>query len=324
MNYLLIFLVLSALSFIYLKLADKFNIIDKPNHRSSHTSPTIRGGGMLFYLAIVIFFLGSGFKYPYFFIGVSLIAIISFIDDIITLSSSLRLPFQFLAAALCFFEVGIIPNSGILIIPFLVMGVGLINEYNFMDGINGITGFYSLFNLLVLILINLNENLIDNDLLIYVFFSVIVFGFYNFRRKARMFAGDIGSITIAVLFCFVGGQFISRLESPIVLLIISVYSVDAILTIIYRKSIGEKLTEPHRKHIYQKLVHTLKMSHLKVASAYALLQGLINTIVYFSYKLTFEYQFLILVTVSLILILTYYFLFRYIEDYKENLKVVKK
>ncbi len=316
---LIIFLCLCILSVVYLKLADNFNIIDKPNHRSSHTVPTIRGGGMLFYLAILIFFLVSGFKYPYFFIGVSLIAIVSFADDIITLSSSLRLPFQFLAVALCFFEVGIIPSSGILILPFLVMGVGLINEYNFMDGVNGITGFYSIVNLLILLLINSKENLVDNKLLIYVIFSVVIFGFYNFRKKARMFAGDIGSITIAVLLCFVGSLFIFKLKSPVILLLISVYSVDAILTIIHRKLNGERLTEAHRKHIYQKLVHVLKMSHLKIAILYALIQGFINIGVFYSYKLSFMYQFTILILVTLILTLAYLVLFKFLE--KKNVSL---
>lgn len=319
MNYLIVFLALSVLSFIYLKLADKLNIIDNPNHRSSHTTPTIRGGGILFFLAILIFFVASGFKYPYFVLGVSLIAVISFIDDVITLSSAIRLPFQFLAVGLCFFEVGIIPNSGFLILPVLLIGgVGLINEYNFMDGINGITGFYSIVSILGLLIINYQENLIDSSLLSYVLISIIVFGFYNFRKKARMFAGDIGSITIAVLICFVGSLFVYKLKSPVMLLLVSVYSGDAILTAFHRKLNGEKLIEPHREHIYQKLVHTLKIPHLKVSMFYAFLQLSINIIVFYSYRLNFSTQLLILGLISLILILTYIYIFKLIAKKDAN------
>ncbi len=317
MNYFVIFLVLSALSFIYLKLADKFNIIDKPNHRSSHTSPTIRGGGILFYLGILIFFVLSGFQYPYFFIGVSLIAFVSFIDDIITLSSSVRLPFQFLAVGLSFYEIGIIPEFGLWTVPFLILGVGLINEYNFMDGINGITGFYSIVSICGLMAINYYENVVNQDLLIYVLLSVFVFGFYNFRNKARMFAGDIGSISVAVFLCFVGGFLMYKTQSLVILLLIALYSVDAILTVIYRKSIGESLTEPHRKHIYQKMVHSLGVSHLQVSAIYGVLQLIINVIVFFSYKLTLMNQIIIFVAVNITLIFLYVLLFKKVEA-KQN------
>ena len=311
MNYLVVFL--TVLSFFYLKIADKFNIVDKPNHRSSHTIPTIRGGGILFYLGCLIFFISSGFQYPYFFIGVSLVALISFIDDILTLSSSVRLPFQFLAVGLSFYEIGMIPETGLWILPFFILGVGLINEYNFMDGINGITGFYSLVTLGGLFIINEEIQVVNKDLLLYVLMSVIVFGFYNFRKKARMFAGDIGSISMAVLICFVGASIIYKTHSPIILLLISVYSVDAILTVIYRKSIGEKLTEPHRKHIYQKLVHTAKMPHLNVSIIYALLQMVINVIVLYTYKLDLTIQFTTLVVVILFLIFLYVLMFKRLE-----------
>lgn len=313
MNYLVVFLILTVLSFFYLKMADKFNIIDKPNHRSSHTIPTIRGGGILFYLGCLIFFIWSGFQYPYFFIGVSLVALISFMDDILTLSSSVRLPFQFLAVGLSFYEIGMIPEMGLWILPFFILGVGLINEYNFMDGINGITGFYSIVTLGGLFIINEEIQVVNKDLLLYVLMSVIVFGFYNFRKKARMFAGDIGSISMAVLICFVGASIIYKTHSPIILLLISVYSVDAILTVIYRKSIGEKLTEPHRKHIYQKMVHTAKMPHLTVSIIYALLQMVINVIVLYTYKLDLTIQFATLVVVILFLIFLYVLMFKRLE-----------
>ncbi|MFY7670058.1 UDP-GlcNAc--UDP-phosphate GlcNAc-1-phosphate transferase [Tenacibaculum sp. MEBiC06402] len=324
MNYLIIFLVLSALSFIYLKLADKFNIIDKPNHRSSHTVPTIRGGGILFYFGILIYFLLFGFKYPYFVIGVTLISIISFIDDIISLKILVRLPFQFLAIALSLYQVEIILDSGIsfesflVAFPLLFVGVAFINGYNFMDGINGITGFYSIVSLISLFAINHYENLIDSELLASVFISILVFGFYNFRKKARMFAGDIGSISMAVLIFFVAALLIYKTKAPVILLLVAVYSVDTILTMIHRKRIGEKLTEPHRKHIYQEMVHTLKMSHLSVSAIYGVLQLVINTVAFFTYKLGFVYQVIILLSVTASVIGLYLVGFNKIKKMKSS------
>ncbi|WP_170246011.1 MraY family glycosyltransferase [Tenacibaculum adriaticum] len=305
-----------TISLIYLKIADKFNIIDKPNHRSSHTTPTIRGGGILFFLAILIYFILSGFQYPYFVIGVSLIAIVSFVDDIVTLSSNVRLPFQFIAIGLCLLQIGFTLNNFLILIPLLIAGVGFINIYNFMDGINGITGMYSIVVLLGMLFINLKENIVSIDLIIYSLISLVVFGFYNFRKKARMFAGDIGSISIAVLLFFIGSYLIKELKSPLILLFILVYGADAILTLGYRKSIGERITEPHRKHIYQKLVHTLKLPHLKVSLFYAITQAIINVIVYFGYQLSLRNQLIILFSCIVVFVLIYVYLFRVIEKRK--------
>lgn len=317
MSYIVFLLVLIVLSVVYIKLADNFNIIDKPNHRSSHTIPTIRGGGILFYLGILIFFLTSGFKYPYFVVGLSLIAIVSFIDDILTLSSTIRLPFQFLAIGLCLYQFGFSINDFILIVPILIFGVGFINIYNFMDGINGITGLYSIVVLLGMYLINYHENIVNNDLIIIPFLSLLVFGFYNFRKKARMFAGDIGSITLAVLIFFIGVFLIKKLNAPIIILLVAVYGADAILTIGYRKSIGESLMQPHRHHIYQKLVHALNFPHLKVSVIYAVLQLVLDIIVLFSYKLSIIYQYVIIVLVSIVLASLYFYVFNLVKKKSE-------
>ncbi len=314
--YIIVLFSLGLLSFLYLKVADKFNIIDKPNHRSSHTTPTIRGGGILFWLAIIIYFFTSGFQYPYFTIGVSLIAIVSFVDDVITLSSKLRLPFQFIAIALCLFQIGLSLNNFLIVIPLLIFGVGFINIYNFMDGINGITGFYSIVVLLGMFFINQKENIVDSSLIIYTLLSLIVFGFYNFRKKARMFAGDIGSISIAVLLFFIGASFMKVLMAPILLLFFLVYGADAILTICYRKSIGEKISEPHRKHIYQKLVRIVDFSHLKTALFYGIAQAIICVVVYFTYKFTILNQLLIMLLSIVVFMLVYFFSFKMIEKKK--------
>lgn len=140
-TYIIITSFLIIASLVYLKLAEHFNIVDKPNERSSHTIPTIRGGGILFLGALWLYFISSGFQYPYLILGATLIGGISFIDDLKTLSSKLRLPFQFFAIALVLIEIGMLTDSWWLLVLVLIIGVGFINIYNFMDGINGITGF---------------------------------------------------------------------------------------------------------------------------------------------------------------------------------------
>ena len=308
-KYLIVFAVLAILSYVYLKLAIKYKIIDKPNQRSSHTKITVRGGGILFILAIILFFILNNYQYPYFFIGVLAISFVSFLDDIYTLSSKIRFPFQIIAILLVLFEVGL-PFSPIYILCLLT-GVGIINMFNFMDGINGVTGFYSLAVISGLYLINMNENIIDSDLMIYTFISILIFGFYNFRKKALFFAGDIGSISIGMLIFFLGFYLTYVLNSPLLLLLVIVYGADAGNTLLYRKFFTqESILEPHRHHIYQKLVDIKKMSHLKVSIIYAILQLIVNVIIFKSYKLELQTQFLIFSILVFSFILSYVFLFR--------------
>ena len=314
-KHLLVLIVLIISSFIYLKLAVRFNIIDKPNKRSSHTNPTIRGGGILFVIAIILFFLLNNFQYPYFFLGVIAISIISFLDDIYTLSSKIRFPFQFIAVYLVLLQVGLpfapIYQFGI----YLIIGIAIINMFNFMDGINGITGIYSLAVLSGLFFINNNEHLVNEDLIIFSIISILVFGFYNFKKKAIFFAGDIGSISIGMLIFFIGFLFAIKLSSPLILLLVIVYGADSGCTLLYRKLFtDESIFDPHRHHIYQKIVDVYKMPHLKVSIGYAFVQVLINCVIYFTYRLELQVQFILFFVLISFFIFCYVLLFNIIKN----------
>ncbi|WP_372745750.1 glycosyltransferase family 4 protein [Lutibacter sp.] len=313
MEYVISAIVLVLSAIVYIKVAQKYDIVDNPNFRSSHTTPTIRGGGILFFIAMAAFFIGSKFQYPYFFIGVSSIALVSFIDDIITLSAKIRLPFQFFAVALVMYQAIGFNEPLLLIGVLLVIGVGFINIYNFMDGINGITGLYSIAVLGSFVALNYKEPIVNNQLLIYTLLSLLVFGYYNFRKKARVFAGDIGSISIAVLILFLGLTFMVQLQSPVILLLVAVYGVDAGLTIVYRLYLKEHIMQPHRHHIYQKLVDVWKWPHLKVSGVYAIVQVLINSVVILSINCTVIAQIVVLIGVLAVLLIGYVFVFRQTE-----------
>lgn len=315
MDYFLITVILLIVAVIYIKLAEKFNIIDTPNNRSSHTKPTIRGGGILFYMAVLIFFVISNFQYPYFIVGVSVIAILSFIDDLVMLSPKIRLPFQFIAIFLLLLELNMQENPFWVVLLLLVIGVGFLNLFNFMDGINGITGLYGLTVLLSLLFINYKEHIVSNQFIGFIICSIVVFGYYNFRKKARFFAGDIGSITLAMVVLFLVLNFIVKLNAPILLVMVSVYGVDSVLTILYRIYLKEKITEGHRHHIYQKLVDNAHWSHLKVSGVYALVQLLLNILVIYTYQVAFSIQLGILIGVVLGLVVCYKFLFNILKEH---------
>ncbi len=131
----------------YFKVADTFNIIDNPNNRSSHRTPTIRGGGIIFVAAVLIWFVYLDFKWPLFVAGILLVAVISFLDDLKPRSALLRFFVHALGVLLMFYQVALFDWQWWLIAMALVVCVGALSAFNFMDGINGITGVYALVTL---------------------------------------------------------------------------------------------------------------------------------------------------------------------------------
>lgn len=271
-QFIIITLFLFVLELLYFRIADKFNIIDKPNQRSSHTAITLRGGGILFYLGMILYAGFFGFTYLWFLLGLTLIVLISFADDIRPLSSKVRLVFHFSAMVLMFYQWGMFGMPWWYIVIALIFCTGIINAYNFMDGINGITGGYSLAVLLPLIYLNSSLGFIDQNLLSVAALSVVVFNFFNFRKKAKCFAGDVGSVSIAFIILFALGKLILETQDLTYMMLLAIYGVDSVLTIIHRILLGEPIMEPHRKHAYQLMANELKIPHVMVSSFYMLLQ----------------------------------------------------
>lgn len=296
MYHLIILVLLFLVELFYFKLADKFDIIDKPNERSSHTRVTLRGGGILFYFGALASFFINQFGYPWFMLALTLVTFISFVDDIRSISQKLRLLFHFSAMALMFYQWGLFSLSWWWIIIALIVCTGIINAYNFMDGINGITGGYSLVVLIALAYINSEVIMFVDEGLIYtVISSVLVFCFFNFRKHAKCFAGDVGSVSIAFILLFLIGKLIIMTQDFSWIILLSVYGVDSVLTIIHRLLLHENIALPHRKHLYQLMANELRIPHVVVSIIYMVLQlfiaaGLlwlpINRLVYFLFVIS--------------------------------------
>ena len=276
MYYLVILVLLFLAELFYFKLADKCNIIDKPNERSSHTKVTLRGGGIIFYFGALVYFLTNHWEYPWFMVALTLITFISFVDDIRSTSQGLRLVFHFSAMALMFYQWGLFSLSWWWIIIALIVCTGIINAYNFMDGINGITGGYSLVVLVALAYINSEiTTFVEPALINTVLCAVLVFCFFNFRKKAKCFAGDVGSVSIAFILLFLIGKLIIKAEDFSWIILLSVYGVDSVLTIIHRLMLHENIGLPHRKHMYQLMANELKIPHVGVSLIYMGAQALV-------------------------------------------------
>ena len=269
MYYIIVLVLLFLTELFYFKLANKFNIIDKPNERSSHRKVTLRGGGIIFYFGALVYFLANHWEYPWFIVALTLITFISFVDDIRSTSQSLRLVFHFAAMVLMFYQWDLFSLSWWWIIVALIICTGIINAYNFMDGINGITGGYSLVILVTLAYINAKIVPFTEPALINtVLCSVLVFCFFNFRKKAKCFAGDVGSVSIAFILLFLIGRLIIKTEDFSWIILLSVYGVDSVLTIIHRLMLHENIGLPHRKHMYQLMANELKIPHVGVSLIY--------------------------------------------------------
>ena len=257
----------------YFAIARRYGIVDKPNARSSHSRVTLRGGGVIFYIAALMYFVVSDFSYPLFMTGLTIVAVISFIDDIHSVANRLRALLQFAALALMFWQLGMtgdLPWWGVII--GLVVATGIVNAYNFMDGINGITGMYSLAILVPVWVENRTLEFVDPRLIVLSAIGVAVFLFYNFRNRARCFAGDVGSVSIAYIMLFLVGALVVATGQLYYLLFFAVYGADSILTIIHRMMLHENIFKPHRKHAYQLLANELHWPHRSVSALYGALQ----------------------------------------------------
>ncbi|WP_090557880.1 MraY family glycosyltransferase [Pedobacter hartonius] len=280
--FLIIFVLLFLLESFYFFLADKYNIIDQPNHRSSHQVVTLRGGGIIFALSLLLYPLYFGFNYGYFLIGLTVISFISFLDDIKPVSNKLRIFFHLVGVAFMFYQLGLFNLPFYWIILALILVIGSINAINFMDGINGITGFYALITLCTLLFINIYISaFITSSIIITAIISVLVFNFFNFRIKAKCFAGDVGSVSIAFIIMFLLLQLIIKTENFSYLLLLLLYGLDTVTTIIFRIIRGERVFEAHRSHFYQYWANERKVPHLIISSAYGVAQLTINALIIF-------------------------------------------
>lgn len=327
-SYIIIALLLIAAELLYFKIADKCNIIDKPNERSSHTRIVLRGGGIIFVIGLWIWSAFFGFQYPWLLAAVTLAAGISFVDDIHSLPDSVRLVAQFLAMGMMFWQLDMIhPSLWWAVLLALVVCVGATNIYNFMDGINGITAGYSLAVLVPLLLINRADSFTSESLIIVTILAVLVFSFFNFRpkNKAKCFAGDVGSVGIAFILLFLIGCLIMKTGDITWLLFLVVYGIDGCCTILHRIMLHEHLGEAHRKHAYQLMANELGMSHVMVSLLYMVLQLAISLVMIYLIPNTAAAHWIYLAAVLIVLAATYLlFMKKYYHLHEEYLKSLAK
>ena len=284
--YLIVLVLLLAAELFYFRIADRFNIIEKPNERSSHNYITIRGGGVIWWVAALLYLLFNlSVTAGWFLAGITLIAGVSFVDDVKGLGQKMRLLFHLLAMSCAFYLAGVFGSYPwwAIVIGYVVF-IGIVNAYNFMDGINGITGLYSIAVLASLQYVNLSYgNFVPPDLIWYPMIASLVFLFFNFRKRARCFAGDVGSVGIAFWIVTLLLILIIKTENLIWIGFLMVYGIDTVITILHRIYLKQNIMEAHRLHFYQILANEKKIPHRLVSLIYFTVQLLCSALIILFY-----------------------------------------
>lgn len=338
-TYLIIAAILLVAELVYFKIADKCNIIDKPNERSSHSTIVLRGGGIVFNLSMIVWAIlmvvqGNAIA-PYlpFLCGLVLICGISFWDDVKSLPDSLRMAVQIISILLMFWSMGLYTAAdswlwtAVIVVVALFFCVGATNFINFMDGINGITAAYSFAMLLPILLLNRNMGFIEDSYLIVAILGLLVFSLFNFRPKgkAKCFAGDVGSIGIAFIILFALGRLMLTTKDVTYIVFFLVYGIDGSLTIFHRIMLHENLGQAHRKHAYQLMANELKMSHVTVSVIYMVLQLAISLGFIYLCPNTILAHWIYLVAAGIVLAVAYVlFKMKYYHLHEEYLQSLEK
>ncbi len=289
MLYIGFFLLSMGLTYLIRYYAQRKAIVDIPNERSSHETPTPRGGG----LAIVLVFFAGLFLlrdqiearlFCALLVGIT-IAIISLIDDIVSLSSRIRLIVHMLSAVGALWCLGGVSKVDLIccsiegewlnIIAVLAM-VWITNLYNFLDGIDGYAGIEALTIGLGLFIF------FQNPLGLVIMAAVMGFLVFNWH-KASIFMGDVGSATLGFLFSVFMFYDTTSGNIYIWLVLLSVFWLDATVTLIRRYINHENIAKPHKKHAYQRLVQS-GWSHSQVATGALLINGLFLILLYYIEK----------------------------------------
>ena len=283
-SYIFLFFVLLGLQVAYIKLAENLNIVDRPNSRSSHDTPVVRGGGIIIFLSIVVCFLFAP-NHAYFYFGVLVVAVVGFLDDLFSVPRRYRVIAHIAAIVFLLFQIQLDLAIWMQILAVIV-AVGIINAYNFMDGINGISGIYAIVFFISVYYINIYIiSFIQDSFVILPLISFAAFGVHNFRSNARLFMGDIGSTTLAFISLFIVGELVSKTGDWSFLFLMTVYGLDSIFTILIRLVKRENILEAHRSHLYQFLANEIGINHIVISIVYGLCQLVINITVILNYEI---------------------------------------
>ena len=295
MTQFIIFTFLTILSYLFVYLirhyVERRQILDHPNERSSHSTPTPRGGG----LAIVILVLGTGLWFAseagwsrsliYILCG-AVIAFLGWRDDVHSLSSRVRFAVHSLVAVISIIGLGYFKSVTIPLFGELQLGVagiiitflwiiGLTNAFNFMDGIDGMAGGVAFAGGIGWMLLSFNTGYLIHSFAFWVAFAIAAssLGFLAHNwSPAKIFMGDVASTFLGYSFAVLPLIAIDKEGDSLMLgtLLMWTFIMDAGVTFIQRLVRREAVFSAHRSHLYQRLIKR-GYTHAAISSLYMVL-----------------------------------------------------
>jgi UDP-N-acetylmuramyl pentapeptide phosphotransferase/UDP-N-acetylglucosamine-1-phosphate transferase len=258
-----------------LSILTQYSVIDTPNERSSHKIPVPRGGGIAMIIVALIFLASAGMDLKII-AAATLLAIISFIDDLRNMPVTVRLGAQAIAVIIATSALHgrIVPAIPLPLEQALIVlsWLWFINLFNFMDGIDGITSMETIMIMIGICIIAFVHKSLPAALVLHAcIIAAATLGFFWFNRHpAKLFMGDIGSVTLGFLVaCLLfelalHGQLLPALILP------AYYVSDATFTLFKRLITREKIWQAHSQHAYQQAVRS-HMTHTQVVRKITLL-----------------------------------------------------
>lgn len=314
--FIIIFIFNWALIRIFITLSPRIGLQDLPNNRSSHDYHVVRGGGLVFAISWFMHAFLFGDVFTWYNAGLLLLFIIGFWDDIKQIRPAYRLLWQFIAVFLFLYDSnGLhLENFGYLVLLMFVLTY-LINVFNFMDGINGMLGFYGLTVLVSLAMFGYIQSFSISSPMAWLLGSLLAFLFFNARKRAMVFSGDVGSLTLAFVVLYFVFNFnqpafdLTERLSQIIFSIccVSVFLMDSLTTIFHRLMLRENIFKSHRFHLYQLITPRFIKSQLLTSFLYASFQLMIIFFAYHEATTLFKRMFL------LIFMALFFFLLRYLS-----------
>lgn len=262
-----------AIGFVYYFISKKLAAVNTNLAVRNGKGFAITGMGLALVLGILVYGLLTDTDHRYFLFAFSMLAIVNWLDDLYDIHSGWRLIAQFLSVSFLVMEFDLISSYWSPF--FLVIAVGVVNAYNFMDGINGMSGVYGLALFIPLTLI-LPFQTADVGLILLVMAFLVVFLVFNFRRSATVILGDVGSVTLGFLVLFYSLQCFKNYDIYLLMSFSMLFLLDTGLTLFERMLKFENVFQSHKGHLYQLLVHRKGWDQRWVALGYGLVQLSIN------------------------------------------------
>jgi UDP-N-acetylmuramyl pentapeptide phosphotransferase/UDP-N-acetylglucosamine-1-phosphate transferase len=322
MEYIITTILLVISLYIYFPIAQKRNMLAGVNHRSSHTKPVITGAGFIFFFSYIAYaiclWLNPQAVFPWpLFVGLTMLSVISFVDDLEEVWFLWRLIAQVLGILLMLWQIGIVlpqivdlESATFWIVGVVCLGlmVGLLNMFNFMDGLNGMLGSLVIASLIPLWLINNYVTpFVDNQLIYFTAIPTLIFMFFNARKQAVCFSGDVGAIAVGFVMSYLVLLLVLQTGNVVFFAFFVMIFIEAGLTIIQRLFAGENIFKPHRIHLFQLLCNEGKRNHVLVSCCYGLIQLAVGLLIVAMnyYQMPQMYQHLLVWPIVGVLALTY-------------------